>query len=47
MVVHVLKNDYPKKDIDQLIQDIRTYGGIAAARWKLQRQYEAETELIL
>lgn len=43
MAVHVLKNDFTKKDIDQLIQDIRTYGSIAAARSKLQRQYEAET----
>ena len=45
MAVHVLKNDFQKGDIHQLIQDIHTYGSIAAARWKLQREYEAETNL--
>lgn len=47
MAVHVLKNDFTKKDIAQLMQDIRTYGSIAAARWKLQRQYEAEPGTML
>jgi Bacterial regulatory proteins, luxR family. len=47
MAVHVLKNDFPKRDVHQLIQDIRTYGSIAAARWKLQRGYEAETESMI
>jgi len=47
MAVHVLKNDFTKKDIDQLMQDIRIYGSIAAARSKLQRQYEAETGTML
>jgi hypothetical protein len=47
MAVHVLKNDFPKRVVHQLIQDIRTYGSIAAARWKLQRGYEAETESMI
>jgi len=41
------KKDFTKKDIDQLMQDIRIYGSIAAARSKLQRQYEAETGTML
>lgn len=47
MAIHVLKNDFTKKDIDQLIKEIGTYGSIAAARSKLQRQYEAETGTML
>jgi hypothetical protein len=47
MAVHVLKNDFPKRDREQLLQDIRTYGSIAAARWKIQRGYEAETESMI
>jgi antirestriction protein len=47
MAVHVLKNDFRKMDREQLLQDIRTYGSIAAARWKLQRVYEAETESMI
>ena len=47
MAVHVLKNDFRKMDREQLLQDIRTYGSIAAARWKLQRGYEAETKSMI
>ena len=47
MAAHVLKNDFRKMDREQLLQDIRTYGSIAAARWKLQRGYEAETESMI
>jgi hypothetical protein len=47
MAVHVLKNDFLKMDREQLLQDIRMYGSIAAARWKLQRGYEAETESMI
>jgi hypothetical protein len=47
MVVHVLKNDFPQSKIKQLTEDIRTYGNIAAAKWKLKREYEAETEFLL
>jgi transcriptional regulator with XRE-family HTH domain len=47
MAVHVIKNDFPKRDIHQLIEDIRTYGSVAAARWKLQRGYEAETQSMI
>jgi hypothetical protein len=42
--VHVLENDFTKSDIDQIIEDMRTYGNVAAARRKLQRQYETEAE---
>ncbi|MGI8719746.1 MAG: hypothetical protein ACR2KF_04425 [Nitrososphaeraceae archaeon] len=44
-VVHVLKNDFPQRDIQQLIEDIRTYGSIAAATWKLQRHDEENESL--
>ena len=47
MVVHVLKNDFPQSGIKQLLEDIRTYGNITAAKWKSKREYEAESELFL
>lgn len=47
MVVNVLKNDFPENGIKQLIEDIRTYGNIAAAKWKSKREYEAESEFPL
>ena len=47
MVVNVLKNDYPQSGIEQLIEDIRTYGNITAAKWKSKREYEAESEFPL
>ncbi|MFN2435339.1 MAG: hypothetical protein ABR515_08195 [Nitrososphaeraceae archaeon] len=43
IVAHILKNDFPQGQIKQLIDDILTYGNIAAAIWKLKREYEAET----
>jgi len=45
--VHILENDFTKSDINQILADISTYGSIAAAKRKLQRQYEAETGTIL
>jgi len=47
MVVNVLKNDYPRSGIEQLIEDIHTYGNIAAAKWKSKREYESESEFPL
>ena len=47
MVVNVLNNDFPQSGIEQLIEDIRTYGNIAAAKWKLKREYEGESEFLL
>lgn len=47
MAVNVLKNDFPQSGIKQLIEDIRTYGNIAAAKWKSEREYEAESEFPL
>jgi hypothetical protein len=43
MVVNVLKNDYPQSGIEQLIEDIRTYGNITTAKWKSKREYEVES----
>jgi uncharacterized protein (DUF1697 family) len=43
MAVNILKNDYPQSGIEQLIEDIRTYGNISAAKWKLKREYEEES----
>jgi hypothetical protein len=47
MAVDILKNDYPQSGIKQLKEDIRKYGNIAAAVWKLKRDYEAESEFPL
>ena len=47
MVVNVIKNDFPQSGIKQLIDDIRTYGNITAAKWKSKREYEAESEFPL
>ena len=44
MAVNILKNDYPQSGIEQLIEDIRTYGNISAAKSKLKREYEEESE---
>lgn len=45
-VAHVLRNDFPQTEIKQIIEDIRTYGSIAAARLRLKRVYEGEAGLI-
>lgn len=45
-VAHVLKNDFPKTEIPQLIVDIHAYGSLAAARSRLKRFYEGETDLL-
>ena len=47
MAVNVLKNDFPQNGIEQLIDDIRTYGNITAAKWRLKREYEVESEFTL
>ena len=47
MAVNVLKNDFPQNGIEQLIEDIRTYGNISAAKWKSKREYEEESEFPL
>jgi hypothetical protein len=44
MVVDILKNDYPQRGIKHLKEDIRKYGNIDAAVWKLKREYEEEAE---
>jgi transcriptional regulator with XRE-family HTH domain len=46
-VVHIIKKDFPQNSITQLVEGIRTYGSISAATWRLERQYEAETEPML
>ncbi len=47
MAVNVLKNDFPQSGIEQLIDDIRTYGNITAAKWRSKREYEVESEFTL
>ena len=47
MAVNVLKNDFPQNGIEQLIDDIRTYGNITAAKWRSKRKYEVESEFTL
>lgn len=47
MAVNVLKNDFPQNGIEQLIEDIRTYGNITAAKWRSKREYEVESEFTL
>lgn len=42
MVAHVLKNDFPKSEIKQLIEYILTYGNLAAAKLKLERESKEE-----
>lgn len=44
MAVNVLKNDFPQSGIEQLIDDIRTYGNITAAKRRSKREYEVESE---
>ena len=44
--VNILKNDFPRTKINELIEDIRTYGSISAAKAKLEREYEAKIELL-
>jgi hypothetical protein len=39
-VVNVIKNDFPQRAIKQLEEDIDTYGNVAAALFKLKREYE-------
>jgi transposase len=46
MAVNVLKNDFPQSEIKPLLDDIRTYGNIAAAKSKLKREYEEENEAL-
>ena len=41
-VAHILNNDFPQGEIKQLIEYIRTFGSIAAAKAKLEREYEHE-----
>lgn len=47
MAVNVLKNDFPQNGIEQLIEDIRTYGNITAAKWRSKREYEVESDFTL
>jgi transcriptional regulator with XRE-family HTH domain len=46
-VVHIIKKDFPQNSLTQLVEGIRTYGSISVATWRLERQYEAETEPML
>ena len=44
MVAHILNNDFSRSKIKKLIEDIRTYGSIRAAKSKLKRGYEEDDE---
>lgn len=46
MVAHIVINDFRQDHIKQMIEDIRTYGSIAAALGKFKREYEGETEFL-
>lgn len=43
-VTHILNNDFSPSKIKKLIEDIRTYGSIRAAKSKLKRGYEEDDE---
>jgi hypothetical protein len=40
----ILKNDFSNNTVSQLIEDIRTYGGLALAKFKLEREYNKKIE---
>jgi hypothetical protein len=40
----ILKNDFSNNSVSQLIEDIRTYGSLALAKLKLEREYNNEIE---
>ena len=46
-VIHIINKDFPRSTISQLIDDVQTYGSLAASTWKLQRKYDAENEFML
>ena len=46
-VIHILHKDFPESAIPQLIDDVKTYGSLAASTWKSQREYDAENEIML
>jgi hypothetical protein len=42
IVSYVLKNNFTRETVSQLVEDIEKYGSIAAARAKLERAYPNE-----
>lgn len=44
--VEILKNDYTQGEIHQLLEDIRIYGSVSAARSKLERELQNEDEYL-
>jgi hypothetical protein len=46
-VINIINKDFPEKTISQIVEDIRTYGSLSAAVWRLERKYDAITESML
>jgi DNA-binding XRE family transcriptional regulator len=46
-VINIINKDFPGKTISQIVEDIRTYGSLSAAVWRLERKYDAITEPML
>ena len=44
--VEILKNDYTQDKTNQLLEDIRTYGSISAAKSKLERELQDEDQYL-
>ena len=44
--VHLINQDFPKSNMSQIMEDLRTYGSLAAAAWKLERERDAENEVL-
>ncbi|SRR6266487_2006900 len=46
-VIVIINKDFPEKTISEIVEDIRTYGSLSAAVWRLQRKDDAITEPML
>lgn len=46
-VVDIINKDFPGISISELVEDVRTYGSLRAAAGKLEREYDAENEVML
>ncbi len=45
--VHLINQDFPKNNMSQIMEHLRTYGSLAAATLKLEREHDAENEVLL
>jgi hypothetical protein len=46
-VINIINKDFPEKTISQIVEDVRTYGSLSPAVWRLERKYDAITESML